>query len=131
MSQQRCLSLYLFWVQAPCTDKRYMVNRTIYSPEMRTLTTWLREQRERQGLTMRTLADRLGKPHSFVQKVEQGERRLDVVEYLWYCSALGAPPKAPLATSNSPTSGRSNSPRQDSQIINHRCCCAQGAQQLL
>lgn len=93
MSQQRCLSLYLFWVQAPCTDKRYMVNRTIYSPEMRTLTTWLREQRERQGLTMRTLADRLGKPHSFVQKVEQGERRLDVVEYLWYCSALGAPPK--------------------------------------
>lgn len=59
---------------------------------MRTLTTWLREKRESQGLTMRDLADRLGKTHSFVQKVEQGERRLDVIEYLWYCAALDAPP---------------------------------------
>jgi len=38
---------------------------------------------------------------------------------------------SPLATSNSPTFGRSNSPRQDGQIINHRCCCAQGARRPL
>jgi transcriptional regulator with XRE-family HTH domain len=60
---------------------------------MRTLTSWLREKRESQGVSMRTLADRLGVPHSFVQKVEQGERRLDVIEYLWYCAALDVPPK--------------------------------------
>lgn len=39
---------------------------------------------------MRQLAALLEVPHSFVGKVEQGERRLDVVEFLEYCDALGA-----------------------------------------
>ncbi|OTG85268.1 transcriptional regulator [Acinetobacter sp. ANC 4558] len=30
----------------------------------------------------------MDKPHSYVQKFEQGERRLDVVEYVWYCHSL-------------------------------------------
>ena len=38
---------------------------------------------------------------------------------------------APLATSNSPTFGRSNSPRQDGLIINQQCHRAQGARWLL
>lgn len=42
---------------------------------------------------MREMAQRLGRPHSFVQKVETGERRLDVVEYVWYCRALGVLPQ--------------------------------------
>ena len=42
---------------------------------------------------MRALAERMDKPHSFVQKVEQGERRLDVVEYVWYCRKLGVNPQ--------------------------------------
>lgn len=42
---------------------------------------------------MRALAERMDKPHSFVQKVEQGERRLDVVEYVWYCRQLGVNPQ--------------------------------------
>ena len=41
---------------------------------------------------MRELAQRLEKPHSFVGKVEQGERRLDVVEYVEYCRGLGVSP---------------------------------------
>ncbi len=42
---------------------------------------------------MRELAETLGKPHSFVQKVETMERRLDVYEYTIYCQALGVDPK--------------------------------------
>lgn len=34
----------------------------------------------------------MARPHSFIYKVEQGERRLDVVEYIWYCTALGVDP---------------------------------------
>ena len=60
---------------------------------MSAFTSWLREAREGQGLSMREMASRLGRPHSFVQKVETGERRLDVVEYVWYCRALGALPQ--------------------------------------
>jgi transcriptional regulator with XRE-family HTH domain len=61
---------------------------SINSPEMTILLDWLKAARENKGLTMRDLSARLGKPHSYVQKVEQGERRLDVVEFVWYCEAL-------------------------------------------
>lgn len=67
---------------------------SINTKEMQALQTWLKQSREAQGLTMRDLAAKLGKPHSFVQKVECGERRLDVVEFVWYCEALGVEPKA-------------------------------------
>lgn len=42
---------------------------------------------------MREMGERIGRPHSFVQKVEVGERRLDVVEFIWYCEALGVQPQ--------------------------------------
>ncbi|WP_341646320.1 helix-turn-helix domain-containing protein [Thauera sp. SDU_THAU2] len=59
---------------------------------MSCLNRWLRERRKSRGLTMRELGERLGVAHSYVQKVESGERRLDVVEYIWYCRALDAEP---------------------------------------
>ena len=42
---------------------------------------------------MNNLATRMARPHSFIYKVEQGERRLDVVEYVWYCRKLGVDPQ--------------------------------------
>ncbi len=59
---------------------------------MLALTCWLRDMRKKQGLTMRDLGKRLGVTHSYIQKVETGERRLDVVEYIWYCKALDVQP---------------------------------------
>jgi len=66
--------------------------KSLHSPEYARLVAWLKEQRESQELSMRDLAEKLGTPHSFVGKTEQGERRLDVVEYLFYCEALGLSP---------------------------------------
>lgn len=40
----------------------------------------LREARKQANLTQAEVAERLGKPQSFVSKVETGERRLDFVE---------------------------------------------------
>ena len=40
------------------------------------------------GLTQQQLADKLGKPQSFVAKYEGGERRLDVIELSNICDAL-------------------------------------------
>jgi transcriptional regulator with XRE-family HTH domain len=54
----------------------------------------LRELREKAELTHRTLAKRLGREHSFVYRVEHGERRLDLVEFYWYCKALGVDPES-------------------------------------
>lgn len=41
---------------------------------------------------MRQAGELLGKPHSFVGKTEIGQRRLDVVEFVWYCRCLGFDP---------------------------------------
>ena len=48
--------------------------------------------RKGAGLTQRELADRLHKPQSFVAKYEGGERRIDVVEFLTVCQAMGVDP---------------------------------------
>lgn len=69
---------------------------SIYTNEMQTLIQWLKSERKKQNLSMRALAERMGKPHSYIQKVEQGERRLDVVEYVWYCNTLEINPQTGL-----------------------------------
>ena len=49
------------------------------------------ETRKSKGLTQQELANRLDRPQSYIAKVETGERRLDVVEFLEWASALGVP----------------------------------------
>lgn len=53
-------------------------------------------KRRSANLTQATLARTLGKPQSFVSKFEQGERRIDVVEFLTIARAVGADPYAIL-----------------------------------
>ena len=66
--------------------------KSLGSPENERLIAWLKANRKSQGLSMRELASRLDVSHSFIGKVEQQERRLDVVEYMQYCKALGVSP---------------------------------------
>jgi len=47
------------------------------------------DARRGAGLPQTELAERLGKPQSFVSKIERGERRLDVVEFLLVARAIG------------------------------------------
>ncbi|WP_235526204.1 helix-turn-helix domain-containing protein [Caulobacter sp. Root1472] len=59
--------------------------------------TLLVEARKSYGLTQRELAARLGKPPSFVAKIEVGERRVDVVEFIAISRAIGVPDDGLLA----------------------------------
>ncbi|WP_235362820.1 helix-turn-helix domain-containing protein [Brevundimonas diminuta] len=52
--------------------------------------------RKAAEITQVELAERLGKPQSFVSKVERGERRLDVIEFGQVAEALGCEPAALL-----------------------------------
>lgn len=54
------------------------------------------DARQENALTQQEVALRLGKPQSFVSKYESGERRLDVVEFLAVCKALGIEPRTIL-----------------------------------
>lgn len=69
-----------------------MMGKTVSSEENGRLTKWLKQQRQERGHTMRSLAQLLGTPHSFIGKIENQERRLDVVEFIRYCKALEIDP---------------------------------------
>ncbi len=49
----------------------------------------LRRERVNAGLTQQDVADRLGKPQSYVAKIEGAERRIDVIEFLALTKAIG------------------------------------------
>ena len=49
----------------------------------------LKETRAAKNLTQADVAGRLGLPQSYVSKYESGERRLDFVETVLVCEALG------------------------------------------
>lgn len=63
--------------------------RIATSDSYKKLITRLAEARKAMDLKQVELADRLAKPQSFVSKVENGERRLNVVEFLIYTRAMG------------------------------------------
>jgi transcriptional regulator with XRE-family HTH domain len=50
------------------------------------------EVREKAGLTQVELGDRLGRPQSFVSKIERGVRSIDVVEFVEIARAIGIDP---------------------------------------
>jgi transcriptional regulator with XRE-family HTH domain len=43
-------------------------------------------------LTQRDLAARLKRPHSFIGRIEAGERRVDVIEFIEIARVLGMDP---------------------------------------
>ncbi len=63
-----------------------------FSPAYKRLCAALVSARSTAKLNQVDLAKRLGKPQSYVSKVETGERRLDVIEYADYAAALGIDP---------------------------------------
>lgn len=48
----------------------------------------LKEARLAAGLRQIDVAEKLGKPQSYVAKVESGERRIDLIETITYCKAI-------------------------------------------
>lgn len=50
------------------------------------------ESRLNAGLTQQEVARYLGKPQSFLAKIEGGGRRLDVIEFIKLCDALEVKP---------------------------------------
>ena len=49
------------------------------------------------ALSQRQLAAKLAVPHSWVAKVESGERRLDLIEFAWFCRACQSDPATAAA----------------------------------
>lgn len=63
--------------------------RSLHSKGYKALTALLVEARKSANLTQQELANRLKRPQSFVTKYEGGERRIDVIELIEICDAMG------------------------------------------
>jgi transcriptional regulator with XRE-family HTH domain len=68
------------------------LRKTLRTRGHHTLIGMLVTARERAGLTQRDLAATLRRPRSFVGRMEAGERRIDVIEFIEIARALGADP---------------------------------------
>ena len=56
--------------------------KSVHTQQYRRFRALLTEARKTAGLTQVELSAQLERPQSFVSKVERGERRLDVIEFL-------------------------------------------------
>lgn len=68
-----------------------------YEADYRQLTESLRQARLRVKLDQTWVAEQLGVPQSFVSKYENGERTLDVIEFVAVCGVLGLDPASEIS----------------------------------
>jgi len=64
------------------------MEKTIHSKEHRKLISLLREKRENLDITQLQLASMIDSDQTFISKIENSERRIDVIELRTICKAL-------------------------------------------
>ena len=64
--------------------------KSVHSEQYQRFCELIAEARKKSALTQADVAIKLGRPQSYVSKYENGERRLDVVEFLEIMRALEA-----------------------------------------
>jgi transcriptional regulator with XRE-family HTH domain len=74
------------------------LNKSVHSTGQSAFCELMIKARKTAGLTQHELAKRLKKPQSFVAKYEGGERRIDIVEFVAICQAIGTDPAGILKT---------------------------------
>ena len=65
------------------------MSRPHHAAAHRVIAARLRQARLDSGLTQAAVAKRLGRPQSYISKVEAGERRLDVIELAELAAVFG------------------------------------------
>lgn len=70
----------------------FILSKSTFTDRYARFREMLIERRKAQGLTQVELAERLRKPQSFVSKIENGERRIDIVEFHEVLLAMGTDP---------------------------------------
>lgn len=67
----------------------FLLQKTLGTRRQEYLVALLREKREAAGLTQADLARALSEHQSFVARIESGQRRIDVIEYLTLAEVIG------------------------------------------
>jgi transcriptional regulator with XRE-family HTH domain len=72
----------------PSQDEAGNLGKTLGSARHKLLVDFIISKREAAGLTQAQLAGKLGEYQSFVARLESGQRRIDVVEFIEIATAL-------------------------------------------
>ncbi len=65
------------------------MEKSVFNQNYTLFLSFLRYVRKSAGLTQKQVAERIQQTQSFVSKCERGERRIDVIELLAFCDAIG------------------------------------------
>ena len=79
-------------MRPPDSANRLPLVKSIHTPAYKVLVDLLIDARKAAGLTQQELAHRLGRPQSFIAKLEGRERRIDLLEFLSISRVLGIDP---------------------------------------
>lgn len=69
------------------------MQKTIYTRQSKILREKFIEFRQQASLSQRELAKKMNREHSFIARIELGERRVDLAEFYWLCKACGISPE--------------------------------------
>ena len=70
-----------------------MATKSQHNLMYRILPKYLREMREKAGLTQRDIGKLLNKPQSYVYNCETANRRVDITEFIAWSKACGISPQ--------------------------------------
>lgn len=70
---------------------------SMFGPAADALAAAVVAMRKRTGMTQRDLAAALGREQNYIARIEQGQRRVDLVEWVQIFRALGEDPEAGIA----------------------------------
>lgn len=73
-----------------------MARRDTFGREYRAIIDRLVEHRRAVGMTQAELAQAVGTDQSQISKIERIHRRLDIIDYIRICRAIGLDPGEPL-----------------------------------
>ena len=71
---------------------RDKMKKSIYSDTNEIFVEWLKKARQEKGVSLRKVGELIGRHHSLVGNVETQVRRMDVAEFIEYCTALELDP---------------------------------------
>ena len=71
--------------------------KSVFTDEYKIVLQVLIEERENAGLKQGDVTRTLGRPQSYLSKIEHAGRRLDVAEYIALCRAIGVDPVEVMA----------------------------------
>lgn len=67
------------------------MRNSVYSKEYQNVVKRLKEARFEAGLKQTDVAKKLGKPQSYISKIERGERRVDIAEVKLFAKVYQKP----------------------------------------